>query len=119
LNFQYVLLDRSYFAYERDVGNHLDGDGDNDVVGIQEGDTTLPVFRAPSRARSTLVSFTGTFRYPRADDFKLADIDGDGDLNTVTRLAIAQNAVDSTRSKLLWTTLIVPPCFHAHIRGLW
>ncbi|MBI4657655.1 MAG: VCBS repeat-containing protein [Verrucomicrobia bacterium] len=85
LNFERVILDPSYFAYERDVGD-IDGDGDNDLVAIQEGDTSLQVFRAPTWARSTLVTFTGTDRYPRADDFKLADIDGDGDLDAVTRL---------------------------------
>src|SRR5688572_6560323 len=85
LEFQQVILDNSYVAYERDVGD-IDGDGDNDLVTIQEGDTSLQVFRAPSWARSTLISFSGTYRYPRADDFKVADIDGDGDLDMVTRL---------------------------------
>ncbi|MDO8629482.1 MAG: VCBS repeat-containing protein, partial [Phycisphaerales bacterium] len=64
----------------------IDGDGDNDLVAIQEGDTTLQVFRAPTWTRTTLITFTGSFRYPRADDFKLADMDGDGDLDVVTRL---------------------------------
>jgi hypothetical protein len=85
LNFQPVILDNTYIAYERDVGD-IDGDGDNDVVAIQEGETKLEVFRAPTWARSTLITFTGAFRYPRADDFKLADMDGDGDLDVVTRL---------------------------------
>ena len=47
LNFQRVILDNSYFAFERDVGD-IDGDGGNDVVAIQEGDTNLQVFRAAS-----------------------------------------------------------------------
>jgi hypothetical protein len=84
-NFQPVILDKTYIAYERDVGD-IDGDGDNDLVAIQEGDTTLEVFRAPTWERSTLIRFNGVHRYPRADDFKLADIDGDGDLDMVTRL---------------------------------
>jgi hypothetical protein len=33
-----------------------------------------------------LVTFPGTFRYPRADDLKAVDVDGDGDLDVVTRL---------------------------------
>ena len=86
--FRRVILDDAYIAYERDVGD-IDGDGDNDLVAVQEGDTTLQVFRAPTWKRSTLVSFTGTDRYPRADDLKLADIDGDGDLDVVTRLGNA------------------------------
>jgi hypothetical protein len=85
LNFQYVQLDSTFYAYERDVGD-IDGDGDNDIVGVQEGDTTVQVFRAPAWARSTLITFSGTYRYPRADDFKLADLNGDGKLDVITRL---------------------------------
>jgi hypothetical protein len=85
LSFQYVLLDDGYYLYERDVGD-IDGDGDNDIVGVQEGDTTVQVFRAPDWTRSTLITFTGPYQYPRADDFKLADIDNDGDLDVITRL---------------------------------
>jgi hypothetical protein len=84
--FEYVLLDDGYYLYERDVGD-IDGDGDNDIVGVQEGDTTIEVFRAPDWQRSTLITIDGAMRYPRADDFKLADIDGDGDLDVITRLA--------------------------------
>lgn len=86
--FRRVVLDDAYIAYERDVGD-IDGDGDNDLVAVQEGDTTLQVFRAPDWKRSTLVSFAGIDRYPRADDLKLADMDGDGDLDVVTRLGSA------------------------------
>jgi hypothetical protein len=83
--FELVVLDRAYIAYERDVGD-LDGDSRNDVVAIQEADTSLQVFRAPEWQRSTLVRFSGMHRYPRADDLKLADLDGDGDLDVITRL---------------------------------
>jgi hypothetical protein len=85
LNFQQVVLDESYIAYERDVGD-IDGDGRNDVAAVMEGDTTVQVFSAPTWKRSTLITFTGEYPYPRADDFKLADIDGDGDPDVVTRL---------------------------------
>jgi hypothetical protein len=84
-SFELVILDRAYIAYERDVGD-IDGDGDNDVVAVQEGDTHLQLFRAPDWTRATLVTFSGSHRFPRADDLKLADIDGDGDLDVVTRL---------------------------------
>lgn len=83
--FQQVILDKTYIAYERDVGD-VDGDGDNDVAAVQEGDTGIQVFRAPDWARSTLVGFSGAHRYPRADDFKLADVNGDGRPDVVTRL---------------------------------
>ena len=86
--FQPLILDDAYIAYERDVGD-IDGDGDNDLVAIQEG---TPRCRSSARRtwkRSTLVEFAGTDRYPRADDLKLADIDKDGDLDVVTRLGNA------------------------------
>ena len=83
--FDYVPIDQNYYLYERDVGD-IDGDGKNDIVGFQEGDTTIQVFRAPDWKRSTLITFSGTYAYPRADDFKLADIDNDGDLDVVVRL---------------------------------
>jgi len=85
LHFDLVPLDATYYAYERDVGD-IDGDGRNDIVGVQDGDTTVQVFRAPDWKRSTLINITGTNRYPRADDFKLADINGDGKLDVMTRL---------------------------------
>ncbi len=75
--FEQVVLDDSYIAYERDVGD-MDGDGRNDVAAVMEGDTTVQVFHAPTWKRSTLIPFTGEHRYPRADDFKLADMDSDG-----------------------------------------
>src|SRR4030095_8443893 len=84
-NFQQIVLDESYIAYERDVGD-IDDDGRNDVAAVMEGDTTVQLFRAPAWKRSTLIAFTGAYRYPRADDFKLVDIDGDGDLDVITRL---------------------------------
>jgi hypothetical protein len=85
LHFQRVVLDDSYIAYERDVGD-IDGDGRKDVAAVMEGDTTVQVFHGPAWKRSTLVTFTGDYRFPRADDFKLVDVDGDGDLDVITRL---------------------------------
>lgn len=81
-SFRQVILDTHYIACERDVDN-ADEDGDNDLIAIQDEDTTLQVFRPPNWTRSTLVSGTGAHRYPRADDFKLADMNGEGDLDIV------------------------------------
>ena len=85
LNFEYVPLADDYYLYERDVGD-INGDGKNDIVGFQEGDTTIQAFLAPDWKRSTLITIGGAFPYPRADDFKLADIDNDGDLDVVDPL---------------------------------
>jgi len=86
LNFQEVILDSGYIAYERDVGD-VTGDGLNDVVAVQEGDTSIQVFTAPDWTRSTLIDIpSGTYRYPRADDFKVADVDGDLDTDVIVRL---------------------------------
>ncbi|MHC1769399.1 MAG: FG-GAP repeat domain-containing protein [Verrucomicrobiia bacterium] len=84
-DFKPVILDKSYIAYERDVGD-IDGDGRNDVIAVMEGDTTVQVFSAPEWKRATLMTFAGEHRYPRADDIKLADVDHDGDVDVVTRL---------------------------------
>jgi hypothetical protein len=83
--FSKVILDMAYIAYERDVGD-INSDGKNDIVAIQEGNECLDLFRAPDSKRSVLFKFGGQFRWPRADDLKLADLDADGDLDVVTRL---------------------------------
>jgi hypothetical protein len=115
VKFERVILDDAYIAYERDVGD-IDGDGRKDVVAVQEGDTTLQIFRAPSWDRSTLISFTGTDRYPRADDLKLADIDGDGDMDVVTRLGNAPTS-DSAGIAVWCENLGVGSKFAQHLIG--
>lgn len=85
INFQEVTLDPAYFAYERDVAD-FNGDGLNDLLAVQEGDTTFQLFLAPNWTRSTLISLSGTYRWPRADDLKAHDIDGDGDPDVIARL---------------------------------
>jgi hypothetical protein len=90
LAFEQVQVDLSYIAYERDVGD-VNGDGLNDLVTVMEGDTAIQVFLAPDWNRKTLITFEIPNRYPRADDFKLADIDNDGDLDLVTRLGPGPN----------------------------
>jgi len=85
LAFQEVIIDNVYHAYERDVGD-ANSDGLNDVIAVREGDTTVEWFQAPDFSRSTLINLTGTYRWPRADDFKTADMDGDDDMDVIVRL---------------------------------
>ncbi|MFH0907736.1 MAG: FG-GAP-like repeat-containing protein [bacterium] len=99
LNYQYVELDGTYFAYERDVGD-VNGDGLNDVVSVQEGNTSVEVFTAPDWTRTTIVTFTGTYKYPRADDFKVADVDGDLDTDIVVRLGSGPS--DDGEGRAVW-----------------
>ena len=89
VNFQEVILDNTYIAYERDVGD-VNGDGANDLICVTEGpsSTNIVAFLAPSWTRRTLLTTSGPYRYPRADDFKVRDMDNDGDLDLVTRLGL-------------------------------
>ena len=85
LNFPRVVLDEAYVAYERDVGD-VDGDGRNDVVAVGDGGSSVQWFRAPDWTRATLCTLTGVYAYTRADDFKVADVDGAADVDLVVRL---------------------------------
>jgi len=83
--FDQVVIDPDGIVYQRQVGD-LDGDGRNDVVGVQEDE--LVWFSPPDFAGQTLVDLGAGGDWPlfRADDLKLADIDDDGDLDVVTRI---------------------------------
>ena len=80
---QQIRFRQHHLAFSSRVtaSDDIDGDGKNDVVGVQEGDTSVGMFRAPDWKRATLFSFEGPNRFPRADDFKLADVNGDGKLD--------------------------------------
>jgi len=99
LNFPQVVLDDSYVAYERDVGD-VNGDGLNDVVAVGAGGTTVEWFQAPDWTRRTLFALSGTYGYTRADDFKVADVDGDGDADLVVRLG--RGPTDDGEGRAAW-----------------
>lgn len=89
ITFEQVILDESFLAYQRDVGD-VDGDGKNDIVGVS-GDIgnpteTLSWFQYPLFTRETLVDFGSLGTGLACDDMKLGDIDGDGDPDVVTRV---------------------------------
>jgi len=90
MNFQMVTLDDTYFAYERDAGD-VNNDGMNDVVCVSENETAIRAFLAPNWTNTVLATPSGDYTWPRADDFKVNDLDGDGDADLVLRLGPAQN----------------------------
>ena len=89
--FEQEILSTQVISYQRQVGD-LDGDGLGDVVGID--DTTLHWYAAPGFTLGTLLTLSGSVHgYPlfRADDLQLVDVDGDGDLDAVTRIGDSGN----------------------------
>jgi len=100
LPFQQVVLDSSEINYQRAVGD-IDGDGQNDVVGSVGGafapGSSIVWYRGPAWTKQTLLSFSGLCW--RADDIRLADLDGDGDLDIVGGVGAAP---DSTSTTVVW-----------------
>ena len=89
LKFQLVVLDADYIGYERDVAD-VNNDGINDVICVSENDKFIRAFIAPNWTSIILAAPSGQYAWPRADDFKACDVDGDGDSDLVTRLGPAQ-----------------------------
>lgn len=91
MNFQLVTLDASRVAYERDVAD-INLDGQNDVVCVSESETAIRAYLAPDWTPVVVTTPSGPCPWPRADDFKATDMDGDGDADLVARLGPAQNS---------------------------
>jgi hypothetical protein len=89
LNFNRVTLDTDYVGYERAVAD-VNHDGTNDVVCVSENDNVIRAFLAPDWTKVVLATPSGPYVWPRADDFKAFDMDGDGDADLVARLGPAQ-----------------------------
>jgi len=91
LRFSPVPHDTAYIAYERDVAD-VNGDRLNDVVCVSEDEAVIRAFLAPNWQKIALIEPAGEFTWPRADDLKAHDLDGDGDADIVARLGPARNS---------------------------
>ena len=111
-NFRQVIVDSSQLGY-RAVGD-VDKDGKNDIVASNlntandaDEETMYVWYQAPGWTRKTIrdlfanpITWNGkTFKYKRADDMKLADIDRDGDLDVVTRVGLSGS---DTEGLVVW-----------------
>lgn len=112
ISFDQQTLSTTAVSYQRQIGD-LDGDGRGDVVGID--DTTLHWFPAPGFARAELLALDeGVHGRPlfRADDLRLQDMDGDGDLDAVTRIGDS----GTVNGEVVW---LENPRPDADVTGTW
>jgi len=98
--FEYKVIDDACFGH-RQVGD-IDGDGFNDIVAINETEShgvvlkkqipdKLVWYEYPRWEKHTICEIAALSDYPgySACDMEIADIDGDGDLDVIGRLAAA------------------------------
>lgn len=110
LEFKQKIIDQTEDNFLTGMGD-IDGDGKNDIIGVGPADDYgddctrfISWYHYPDLTKRTLISFTGysDYTYFGSGDFRLQDLDRDGDLDIISAIAAHPKFPRDSTVMLVW-----------------